>query len=98
MCRNPIQKEFLKSHDGLLSHQLTSAGQSTNWAVFFGACLVSPQKAIVQFQKFFFIALLHISRTKYVFSREVSFSYHFNPYSHTVICLAQFLPKHVEKC
>ena len=54
MFRNPIQKEFLKSHDGLLSHQLTSTGQSANGAAVFGACLVSPQKAIVQFQKFFF--------------------------------------------
>ena len=54
MCRNPIQKEFLKSHNGLFSHQLTSTGRSANRAAFFGACLVSPQKAIVQFQKFFF--------------------------------------------
>ena len=54
MCRNPIQKEFLKSHNGLLSHQLTSTGQSTDRAAFFGACLVSPQKAIIQFQKLYF--------------------------------------------
>ena len=64
MCRNPIQKEFLKSHDGLLSHQLTSTGQSV---AFFGACLVSPQKAIVQFQKFFFIRFLPLKNSKIYF-------------------------------
>ena len=54
MNRNSIEKEFLKFHNDLLSHQLICTGQSANQAVFFGAHFVSPQKAIVQFQKFFF--------------------------------------------
>ena len=54
MCRNPMEKEFLKSHDGLLTYQLACTGWVAIQAALIGAFWVSPQKAIVRFQKFFF--------------------------------------------
>ena len=54
MCRNPLEKEFLKSYDGLLRADLTWTNKRGLNGRPAGASSLVGQKAIVRFQKFFF--------------------------------------------
>ena len=61
MCRNPIQKEFLKSHDGFLRHQLTSTVRSANQAMFLMHVWSALKRPLYNFKNSFFIEFLFIS-------------------------------------
>ena len=63
MCRKQTKKEFLKSHDSLLSHHLNSTGQSINQG-FFGGSLLALR---------IYFGFLHICRAKYIFPERFLF-------------------------
>ena len=65
------KKEYLKTHIGLSSCDLTNTCRLALQAGFIGACQLSPQEDNVEIQNFSFLGFAYQSYPEYIFSRDL---------------------------